>query len=131
MYVVSLSNVIVPRTRRRFAPLLLVVGAAAVGGTVLREWPRELDIEFRLVSGARDATEARVEYLLDGESIASATLRPLPTDARRWTHRVQLAPGRYDVAVSVCDSRGAWTRYDHALTSPADGVVRFDLEEAR
>jgi hypothetical protein len=103
------SNIGPPSRRRRIATLIAVIGVAFVGPGIA-----ELD----------------VDYLQDGEAVASARFGVAAQNARFFRHSVRLQPGEYQVHITLYGTDGSAVEEARSLAVPARGMTRFDLKAA-
>ena len=114
--------------RRRLAPGVIVIGAAAVGGQLVSALPRDLQIRYSLGPSHGDVVEARIAYWLDGQELKGARFQWGEGAPATVRHTVELAPGRYEIRADLVEtSRVRSVR--RALRVPAEGEVRIDLYE--
>jgi hypothetical protein len=114
--------------RRRFAPLVLVLGVVGLLVQTSDYVPRDVTVRIPLGSAHASVAEAQVDYVR-GDELAHSIRRVWPEGApRALTHEVELMPGEYDVSVRLLDRDGGQRRMIGHLTAPADGVIRVALE---
>ena len=115
--------------RRRWVPLLVVVGALVVGREVLGSVPSEVDVELPIGAAHADVERVDVAYLESGELVHHVSLRFPDGAPESVRHRVELAPGAYDVAVDLVRDDGVTESRSGRLDAPAEGRVRLSLRE--
>ena len=67
------SNIGPSSTRRRIATVIALIGVLFVGSLLARVWPRSVEVAFALDPGV---TKVDVDYLQEGEAVASARFKP-------------------------------------------------------
>jgi hypothetical protein len=90
--------------KRRFARLLLLVGAVAIGLSLSRQWPKDRLIHVVLGDAASEVVAVRLRYtgVGDREPDREVTFRYAPGHAPRIvSHEPRLATGDYDVDIEV------------------------------
>lgn len=115
--------------RRRWVPILVVVGALVVGREVLGATPQEVDVELPLGAGHDRVTRVDVDILESEALVHHVSLRYPSGAPEAVRHSVDLAPGSYDVAVSLEHDDGATETRIGTLDAPAEGRVRISLRE--
>lgn len=115
--------------RRRWAPLLAIVGALVVGREVMGATPQEVDVELPLGEGHERVTRVDVDYLESDELVHHVSLRFPGGAPAAVRHRATLSPGRYVVAVDLTREDGATESREGRLDAPAEGRVRVSLRE--
>lgn len=116
--------------RRRLAPLVLLAGVLIVGSRVAKETSSEMALDFILAEGHPRATSARIAYIRDGSTERGVTMhfpRGVPNAVH---HEVELAAGRWDVALEVLGD-GTPKRMSGSFECPAEGRVRVILRETQ
>lgn len=121
------SNIGPPSRRRRIATLIAVIGVAFVGSRLAGVWPRDIDVAFEVGPGI---AELDVDYLQDGEAVASARFGVAAQNARFFRHSVRLQPGEYQVHITLYGTDGSAVEEARSLAVPARGMTRFDLKAA-
>ena len=100
-----------------------MVGLLVVGRVLGGAWPRPVRVEFQL----DPSTEAiSVDYVQDGIAAKSARFTLDPGSRDVLVHELKLAPGHYEVQVSVIRG-GSATEHRGEIDVPADRPVRLDL----
>lgn len=112
--------------RSRLARVVFVVGALVVGLTLVSAAPRETHLRFAVGPDHRDVTDVRIAYVQAGEVVRGAHFPFRMGAPEVIRHRVELAPGLYEVRAEL---RGPRVRRDlrAPLEVPAEGTVRIDL----
>ena len=121
------SNIGPMSTRRRIATVIAVIGVLFVGSRLANAWPRDVQVSYEIdpeVSGL-DA-----DYVQDGESVASARFRQNDEEPGFFGHTVRLQPGEYQIHITLYGYDDGAAELRRSLTSPASGIVRFDLRSA-
>ncbi len=121
------SNIGPSSTKRRIATAIALIGAIFVGNLLAGVWPRDVEVAYRLAPGV---TELDVDYLQEGEAVASARFKQRDTKIAVVRHSVRLQPGEYEVRFTVYGPDGRGVEHAAALVVPAEGLTRFDLREA-
>ncbi len=112
--------------RRRFAPIVMIVGLLVVGGQLFGAFPRETEVRYRLGPEHRDVTSARISYVAEGEEALGARFDWREGAPESVRDTVSLIPGRYEVRAELSGA-GSAREVVRALTVPADGVVSIEL----
>jgi len=107
--------------------VIALVGAAFVGGVLAEVWPRDVEVVYSLDPGA---TTLDVDYLQEGEAVASARFRQLDAKTTLVRHTVRLQPGEYRAQITVYGPDGWGVEHAKVLVVPTEGLTRFDLEKA-
>ncbi|UJR84704.1 hypothetical protein [Sandaracinus amylolyticus] len=115
--------------RRRWAPALAIVAALVVGREVLGSTPREVDVELPIGAEHADIRRVDVTYLESDALVHHVSLRYPSGAPESVRHTVELAPGRYVVAVDLVHEDGATESREGRLDAPAEGRVRVSLRE--
>jgi hypothetical protein len=114
--------------RRRFAPLVLLVGLLLVGKLAYDEMPRDESLRFELPGP--NVAVLRVFYSA-GDDFYGGFERRFPSGSPELvTHSPQLAPGRYELAIELDDASGKTTRLHRSIEVPAAGVLKIPLTGA-
>ena len=106
--------------------MIALIGAAVVGSSLARVWPRDVEVAFSLDPAV---TELDVDYLEEGEAVASARFMPAAGKTPVVRHVVRLQPGEYQARITVYGPDGRGVEHAKVLVVPADGLTRFDLTE--
>lgn len=112
------------RTRKRLATVVAFVGIAVIGGHLARVWPRDVDVAYRPDEAVQ---RIDVDIVLDDEAIASARFFRLAEDEDDILHTVSLAPGQYEVRITLYGADGRGVEHSRLLVVPSAGLTRFDL----
>jgi hypothetical protein len=107
--------------------VIALIGVLFVGNLLARAWPRSVEVAFALDPGA---SEVAVDYLQEGEAVASARLKPPDEKTAILRHTVRLQPGEYHTRITVYQPDGRGVEHTKVLVVPAEGLTRFDLKEA-
>lgn len=114
--------------RRRIAPLVLGAAVLVVG----REWqdhaPRDVAVELPIGARHADVTQVDVSIEESDELVHHVSLRYPEGAPEHVLHTVELAPGRYTVAVDLTIEGHGTQSLSGRLDAPAEGVVRVHLE---
>jgi hypothetical protein len=121
------SNIGPSSRKRRIATVIALIGIAFVGSSLVRVWPRDVEVAFSLDPGV---TALEVDYLEEGEAVASVRFRPPEVKTRVVRHVVRLQPGEYQARITVYGPDGRGVEHAKVLVVPAEGLTRFDLQEA-
>jgi len=121
------SNIGPSSTRRRIATVIALIGVLFVGSLLARVWPRSVEVAFALDPGV---TKVDVDYLQEGEAVASARFKPPDVKNSIIRHTVRLQPGEYHARITVYLLDGRGVEHAKVLVVPAEGLTRFDLKEA-
>jgi len=103
-----------------------VLGLALVAAQLARVWPRNVDVTYALDPGV---TEVDVDYLQDGEAVASVRFGQPATKTKLLRHTVRLQPGEYEARITVYRPDGRAVEQAKVLLVPTEGLTRFDLRE--
>jgi hypothetical protein len=117
------------QSRRRLAPLVLVVAALTVGGVVFRAYPQDVRVRYALGPDHARVRDLWLSYQLEGELVRASHFHYEDGAPEHVFHTVELAEGRYTVSAEL---RGPNLRRDvtRALIAPAEGSVRIRLYES-
>ncbi len=107
--------------------VVALVGVAFVGSLLAGVWPRDVEVTYSLDLGV---TELDVDYLQEGEAVASARFKQPDAKTTVVRHTVRLQPGEYDVRIMTYGPDGRGVEHTKVLVVPAEGLTRFDLKEA-
>ncbi len=124
----GLKTIIGPSSiKRRIATLIAVIGLLVVGNHLASIWPRDVEIAYTVDA---DVTGIAVDYLQEGDAVAS--LRFTRPDAKSTVvrHTVRLQPGAYEARIILYSPDGSGVEHRRRLQVPAAGLKRFDLKEA-
>ena len=118
-----------PERRRRFAPVILLLGLLIVGKLAHDEMPRDQELTFVLPSANIEAL--RVTYSA-GDELYGGIERRFPHGAPALlSHTPSLPPGRYQLSVEMMERDGGVTRLDRSIDVPFEGSLRVPLTGAR
>lgn len=121
------------RHRARLARLVAVVGVLVIAAQVVPVIPREVALRYDLGPAHASVRGLELVYQAGDQDLASARFGFGEEGPRLVDHRVDLAPGHYDVRATLDTAHGP-VRFVRPFEAPADGVVRielFDLALAR
>lgn len=121
------SNIGPTSTKRRIATVIALIGVVFVGSRLAGVWPRDVEVAYHLDPGV---TELDVDYLQEGEAVASARISPRDATSTVVRHTVRLQPGEYEARITVYGPGEGAVEHARALVIPAEGLTRFDLREA-
>jgi len=107
--------------------LIALIGLVFVGSLLARRWPRSVEVAYTLDPGV---TELDVDYLQEGEAVASARFKQLDAKTTVVRHTVHLQPGEYQARITAFGTDGRGSEHAKVLVVPAEGLTRFDLREA-
>lgn len=113
--------------KRRIGTLVAVLGAIVVGAQLASVWPREVGVAYMVDPGV---TGIDVDYLQEGDAVASARFKQSDSRNTVIRHEVRLQPGEYQVRIVLHATDGQGFEQFRLLRVPADGLTRFDLKEA-
>ena len=114
-------------TKRRIATLIAIVGLLVVGKHLASIWPRDVEIAYTIDT---DVTGVDVDYVQEGDAVASVRFTQPPQKSTVLRHTVRLQPGEYQAQIIVYSSDGSGVEHQRRLQVPAAGLNRFDLKEA-
>ncbi|MGB3051231.1 MAG: hypothetical protein WBB42_09545 [Polyangiales bacterium] len=114
-------------TKRRIATLIAIIGLLVVGNHLAGIWPRDVEIAYTIDP---DVTGIAVDYLLEGDAVASGRFTQPDRKSADLRHTVRLRPGEYQARIIVYSSDGSGVEYQRRLQVPAAGLNRFDLKKA-
>ncbi|MDB4973586.1 MAG: hypothetical protein JWN48_1927 [Myxococcaceae bacterium] len=118
-----------PEKRRRFAPMVLVLGAAIVGKLAYDEMPRDEELRFELPNP--NVAALRVIYS-SGDELYGGFERHFPNGAPSLvSHTPSLSPGRYELAVELTEPGGKITRLTRSIEVPSTGALKIPLRGER
>jgi hypothetical protein len=112
--------------KRRIATVFAVLGMVLVGGHLARVWPRTVEVAYSLDPGI---VEVSVDYLQEGEAVASARFKQPDAKTTVVRHAVRLQPGEYQARITLYPSEGPAIEHTKMLVVPADGLTDFDLKQ--
>jgi hypothetical protein len=98
-----------------------------VGSRLAQAWPRNVQISYAVDP---NVTAVDVDYLQEGEAIASARFTPPAMKTTAVQHTVRLRPGEYQARITVYGSDDRGVEHSRLLVVPTEGITRFDLKEA-
>ncbi|MBW2378163.1 MAG: hypothetical protein JRG70_01205 [Deltaproteobacteria bacterium] len=107
--------------------MVALIGVLFVGNLLARVWPRSVEVAFTLDPGV---TEVDIDYLQEGEAVASARFKQPGGKTTVVRHSVRLQPGVYQARITVYRNEGPGVEHTKILLVPAEGLTRFDLKEA-
>jgi len=113
--------------RKRFAPVVLVVGAAVVGLRTMDAVPKNTEITFGFGPEHADVKAANISYLLDGEAAARVEFHWPAGAPKVVDHSVTLAKGQYEVRAELDEGPTNHVVVLRKLRIPAQGRVHIDL----
>jgi hypothetical protein len=115
--------------RRRFAPLVLLLGFALLGKLAHDELPREEELRFELPSP--NVAALRVIYS-SGDELYGGFERHFPDGAPALvTHTPSLSPGHYQLAIELSDRAGKIARLTRSIEVPSSGALKIPLRGER
>jgi hypothetical protein len=121
------SNIGPSSTRRRVATAVAVIGMIFVGSLLAGVWPRNVEVSYTVDPGV---AEVAVDYLQDGEAVASARFRLPDADTTVVRHTIRLQPGEYQAQITVYESDDRGVEHERMLVVPNDGITRFNVKKA-
>jgi len=113
--------------RRRIATVVAIIGAVLVGNHLASVWPRTVELAYALDPGI---DELDVDFIHEGEAVASARFRQPDEKSILIRHSVRLQPGEYEARITLYRPGGPAVEHQRVLLVPAKGLTRFDLKEA-
>ena len=108
---------------------MAIVAALLVGREVMGAMPHEVEVELPLGASHAALRQVDVSYLESDELVHHVSLRYPDGAPESLRHTVELAPGRYVVAVDLVHEDGATESRRGRLEAPAEGRVRVSLRE--
>ena len=120
------TNIGPSSTRRRIATLVALVGLLVVGNHLSSIWPRDVEIAYTIDT---DVTGIDVDYVQEGDAVASVRFTRPPAKSAVLRHTVRLQPGEYQARIDVYASDGSGVEHQRRLQVPAAGESRFDLKK--
>jgi hypothetical protein len=96
-----------------------------VASRLARSWPRDVEVRYELDPGV---VELDVDYVQEGEAVASARFRQEDPKNSLIQHQVRLQPGTYQARIMVQRADGRGLEHTRALIVPSEGTTRFDLK---
>jgi hypothetical protein len=115
--------------RRRIAPLVIGAAVLVVGTEYQRHAPRDVEVELPLGDDHARIQRVDVSFLEDRDLVRQVSLRYPDGAPEHVRQTVELAPGRYDVAVELTGESGATEARVGALEAPGEGVIRVSLRD--
>jgi len=113
--------------KRRIATLVAVIGALVVGNHLASIWPRDVEVAYTVDPAV---AEIDVDYLQEGDAVASARFKQSDAKNTVIRHTVRLQPGDYQARIILYSVDGRGVEHVRRLHVPAEGLTRFDLKEA-
>lgn len=107
--------------------MIALIGVLFVGSRLAGVWPRDVEVAYRLDPGV---TGLDVDYLQEGEAVASARIVPHDPSGTAIRHTVRLQPGQYETLIMVYGPGDRAVEHAKVLLVPTEGLTRFDLREA-
>lgn len=112
--------------RRRIATLVMLVGIGVVGGQLANAYPREVSLRMDLGPAHLLLEEADLRFVGESGEVAGLRLNaPVPQEVR---HRLELAPGRYEVQARLQGELGE-QQLRRGFYVPAEGPISLRLYE--
>lgn len=121
------TNIGPSSTRRRIAAVVAVIGLLVVGNHLASIWPRDVEIAFTIDT---DVTGIDVDYVQEGDAVASVRFTQPPEKSAVLRHTVRLQPGEYRARIVVYSADGSGVEHQRRLRVPAAGENRFDLKRS-
>jgi hypothetical protein len=112
--------------KRRIAAVIAVIGALVVGNHLASIWPRELEVAYSIDPAV---AEVDVDYLQEGDAVASVRFKQSDAKSTIIRHAVRLQPGEYELRITLYSADGQGVEQQRRLQVPAEGLTRFDLKE--
>jgi hypothetical protein len=116
--------------RRRFAPLLLVLGLLGASKLTYDASPREQAVLLQVPEELRANLQGvRLTYLEDGEAVTGSEQR-FSDGAPAFVRSVPLlSPGLYQLDIELSQRDGATRRLRRDVPVPTAGTLRIRLDE--
>ena len=121
------TNIGPSSNKRRIATLIAIIGLLVVGNHLASIWPRDVEIAYTVDA---DVTGIAVDYLQEGDAVASVRFKQADAKSTVLRHTVRLPPGEYEARIILYSSGGAGVGHRRRLQVTAAGLNRFDLKEA-
>lgn len=115
--------------RRRIGRIALIAGAVAVVMNVAPLVPRQTELELDLGAGHEQVVELDVTYVLDEDTVRTATLRYPNGAPRTVAQAMRLPVGELELRAHAALRGGAGRASTHRFKTPADGTLRIALFE--
>ena len=112
--------------RQRWAPAVLIVGLAVVIGQASTAVPREVALRYRLGPSHESIIALELSYRLGEDEMAGARFAWPEGAPRSVEHRLDLAPGEYQVRAQLTHREGR-RQVDRRFEVPSEGAIRIDL----
>jgi hypothetical protein len=113
--------------RRRIATVVAIIGAVLVGNHLASVWPRNVEVAYAHDPGI---DELDVDFIQEGEAVASARFRQPDDQSTLIRHTVRLQPGEYQARITLYRPDSPAVEHQRVLLVPTEGLTRFDLKEA-
>ena len=110
---------------RRLATVVAIVGIAFVGRHLASVWPRDLSVAYEV---APEVERLDVDYLQEGEAVASVRFAKRAEDSPVFRDTVRLQPGEYQVHLTLYGARDEAATALRRLVVPTHGLTRIDLK---
>ncbi|MDB4985503.1 MAG: hypothetical protein JWN04_681 [Myxococcaceae bacterium] len=118
-----------PEKRRRFAPMVLLLGLALLGKLAYDEMPRDEELRFELPGP--NIAALRVIYS-SGDEFYGGFERHFPDGAPALvSHTSSLSPGRYQLSIELTDPAGKITQLTRSVLVPSAGPLKIPLGSDR
>jgi hypothetical protein len=115
--------------RRRFARLVLASGVVFAALKLWPNWPRELDVEYRLGADHSQIVEFRVAYLQGSQELQGVRFSFPEGAPHAVRHRLTLPAGTFVLRCELRDRAGTARAITRRLHTPIEGAIRIFLDE--
>ena len=105
--------------------MIAIIGAIVIGNHLASIWPRDLEVAYTVDP---DVAEIDVDYLQEGDAVASVRFKPSDAKSKVIRHTVRLQPGEYEARIVLRSSDGRGIERKRKLLVPAAGLTLFDLK---
>lgn len=117
------------RHRARIARLTAVAGVLCVGLLLMRDMPRDVDVELALGPRHSEFVEVRIDYSKDGEPLHGVRLS-FPKGAPQSVHHsVRLPAGTLEVHAEARGEHGVVASNTATIEAPVTGTLRIRVTE--
>jgi hypothetical protein len=116
--------------KHRFAKPIALGGMLLIASLLMRQAPRDIQVELELPPEHREFVEVRVAYLQEGEELHGATFSFPDGAPGSLRHSLKLPAGDFEVRTELRPNHGAVFASVGKLHAPSDGVVRIQVHSA-
>ncbi len=110
---------------RQLATVVAVVGVAVVATQLAGVWPRDVSITYEL---SPEIETLHVDYLQDGEAVASVRWAAQSAKAGVLRDTVRLQPGEYQIHITLYGPPDRVSTQSRPLRVPSEGSPRIQLK---